>query len=391
MMIALERLAQYRYRIDVPDPVLADLQDRLARTRWPIEPEGRPWAYGTSKSYLRDLLVHWSDAYDWRSWESRLNGLAQYRLPVDGHDIHLIVEPGSGPDPIPLLLLNGWPSSFVEFADVIEPLAHPERHGGRAEDGFTIVVPSYPGFGFSSPPVAPVAAREVAGTIRRLMSDILACETYFIHGGDWGAAIGSWMAFDAPDAVRALHLNSAVLSQPPAGLDLDEEERAYLELRSRRLAREGGYQAIQSTKPQTLSYGLTDSPSGLAAWIVEKFQGWVVPGSDEPPPFEMDVLLTNIMIYWLNGINAANWMYCDLAGGHAATLPKGKRVEVPTALFQGGCDLPPQAPDRWVRRSYDLVTRACQPGMGHFPFMEPAANAQVDHLRDFLRHYRPGS
>jgi pimeloyl-ACP methyl ester carboxylesterase len=321
-------------------------------------------------------------------WEARLNRFAQYRVPIEGLHLHVIMERGSGSAPRPLVLLNGWPSSIAEFLDVIEPLAHPERFGGDIADAFTVIVPSYPGFGFSDPPSAPISARAVARMVRALVEEIVPEERYFIHGGDWGATIASWIAFDAPDKVIGLHLNSAVLRPPLAGLDLAAEEEVYLEERTRRLMGEGGYQAIQGTKPQTLSYGLTDSPVGMSAWILEKFKGWVVPGTNEEPPFDLDLLLTNVMIYWLNGINAANWMYCDLADGAAVTLPDGGRVGVPTALFLGERDLPPVPPDQWVLRSYDLIERRIMPGMGHFPWMEPVAEAQIEHLRAFFRRYR---
>jgi microsomal epoxide hydrolase len=220
------------------------------------------------------------------------------------------------------------------------------------------------------------------------MAETLGFERYLIHGGDWGATIASWIACDAPEAVMALHLNSAVLRQPLEGLELDEEERVYLDVRAGKLASEGAYQAIQATKPQTLSYGLTDSPAGLAAWIVEKFHGWVVPGSEDPPPFPIDMLLTNIMIYWLNGINAANWMYCALVDGVATTLPNGRRVTVPTALFQGDRDLALPPPEQWILRSYDLVERQMRLGMGHFPSIESAAGVQIAHMREFFGKYR---
>lgn len=368
--------------------MLADLAGRLARTRWPSEPQAPAWRYGTDSNWLAGIIDHWRNGYEWRAWETRLNRFTQYRVPVDGLYLHCLIETGSGPSPTPLVLLNGWPSSVAEFIGVIEPLAHPERFGGDVADAFTVIVPSYPGFGFSDAPAAPMAVRKVADMIRTLVATIIPDQRYYVHGADWGAMIGSWMAYDAPADVRALHLNSATLRQPMSGLTLSINEQAYLDERARKLADEGGYQVIQGTRPQTLAYGLTDSPVGLSAWILEKFKAWVVPGSDAPPPFDPDHLLTNVMIYWLNGINAANWMYCALRDNDAATLPAGRRVEVPTAILFGENDLPPVPPRSWVQRSYNCVEMQAVPGMGHFPWMEPVAATQMEHLRRFFRPYR---
>lgn len=337
---------------------------------------------------MAGIVDRWRDGYDWRAWEARLNGFAQYRVPIDGLHLHCLIEPGSGQSPMPLVLLNGWPSSVAEFLDVIEPLAHPERFGGDVADAFTVIVPSYPGFGFSDAPPAPIAVRDVADMVRKLLAKVVSGQPYCLHGADWGAMIGSWIAFDAPADVRALHLNSATLRQPMTGLLTSAAEKMYLDDRARRLAEEGGYQVIQGTRPQTLAYGLTDSPAGLAAWILEKFKAWVAPGANAPLPFNWDHLLTNVMIYWLNGINAANWMYCSLRDEEAVALPPGRRVEVPTAFLLGENDLPPIPPRSWVERSYNCVDMQAVPGMGHFPWMEPVAAMQLEHLRRFFRSFR---
>lgn len=383
-----EKLERCRFTIAVDDAVIEDLRDRLARTRLPVAPRAPAWRYGTDPAWLGAVLDRWRTGYDWRACEARLNGFANYRVLVDDMELHVIVEPGSGSAPLPLVLLNGWPSSVAEFSHVIAPLAHPERFGGDAEDAFTVIVPSYPGYGFSDPPPAPMSARAVARLLLGLLGEQLGLDRFVVHGGDWGAAIGSWMAFDAPEKVAALHLNSAVLRPPLDGLDLDAEERAYLALQAARRADETGYQAIQGTRPQTLAYGLSDSPAGMAAWILEKFKAWVVPGDETPPPFATDILLDNVMIYWINGIAASTWLYCDLVDGKALALPPGGRVSVPTALFMGDRDLSPPPPLQWVRRSYDLVERVEVPGMGHFPSIEAAADTQVRHLRSFFARFR---
>jgi microsomal epoxide hydrolase len=375
-----------RFEIDVPDAVLEDLQQRLARTRWPVAPQGPAWAYGTSLPFMREMADHWRERYDWRQWEARLNRHEQYRVHLDGIDIHVLVERGSGANPRPLILTHGWPGSLVEFIDMIEPLAHPERFGGSVEDAFTVVVPSLPGYGFSAPPPQPVSPRQVAAMWHTLMSERLGFERYFAHGGDWGAVITSWLGLDVPDSLHGIHLNTAVM-QPLWMLESDPpsaEEAQFLERMAARMQGEDAYQQVHATKPQSLAYAMTDSPVGIAAWVLEKFHGWTVAGSDQPLPFDRDHLLTNVMMYWLGSANAASWMYRYLVDMSAFILPPGRRVEAPTAfcLFPDDIAVPP--PDSWLRRAYDVqrCTRAAKGG--HFPGLENGP-LLIDDLRAFAR------
>jgi microsomal epoxide hydrolase len=377
------------FTVAVPDAVLADLRERLARARWPIEAAAPPWRWGTSLAYLQRVVERWRDGYDWRHWERRLNRWPQYRARVGGQRLHFILERGSGPHPLPLVITHGWPGSVVEFLDVIDPLAHPERHGGDVADAFTVIAPSLPGYGFSDAPAAPITPRQVAGLWRELMVDVLGCPRYGAQGGDWGAVVSSWLALDHPAEVAAIHLNMVGLrpwlgeGTPP----LEVEERQWIARAQEWRARESAYQQIQGTKPQTLAYGLTDSPVGLAGWILEKFQGWTVPGSEEPPPFDVDVLLTNVMLYWLNGINASTWLYCSIIDGTAAALAKGERVEVPTGLLLFPSDLLAAPPDQWVRRAYNVAHRRTAEKGGHFAALERGAELVAD-VRAFFRPYR---
>jgi microsomal epoxide hydrolase len=377
------------FTVAVADAVLTDLRERLARVRWPIEPAAPAWRWGTSLAYLQRVVERWRDGYDWRHWERRLNRWPQYRATVGGRRLHFILERGSGPLPLPLVITHGWPGSVVEFLEVIDPLAHPERYGGDVADAFTVVAPSLPGYGFSDPPAAPITPRQVAGLWHELMGDVLGCPRYGAQGGDWGAVVSSWLAFDHPAEVAALHLNMVGLrpwlgeGTPP----LEAEERQWITRAQEWRARESAYQQIQGTKPQTLAYGLTDSPAGLAGWILEKFHGWTVPGTEEPPPFDVDVLLTNVMLYWLNGINASTWLYCSLVDGTAAALGKGERVEVPTGLLLFPRDLLAAPPDRWIRRAYNVAHRRDAETGGHFAALESGADL-VEDVRAFFRPYR---
>jgi pimeloyl-ACP methyl ester carboxylesterase len=379
------------FTIAIPDAVLADLKERLARTRWPIEAKAKPWYYGTDMGWLKSVVTHWHDTYDWRTWEAALNRFPNYKATVGGIKIHFILERGSGDNPLPLILTHGWPGSVVEFLDVIEPLAHPERFGGDANDGFTVIVPSLPGYGFSDPPEAPVTPRQVAALWRELMVDVLGCERYVAQGGDWGACVTSWLAFDHPEHLAAIHLNMQGLLPARAGdgvPPMTEEEQSWLKLSQERSRLESAYQQIQGTKPQTLSYGLTDSPVGLAGWILEKFHGWTVPpGSPEPPPFDLDRLLTNVMLYWLNGINASTWLYVALVDGDAFFLKPGEKIEVPTGLFLFPNDLLPPPPESWSRRVYNVAHRREWSSGGHFAVFENGPLLTED-MREFFRTYR---
>jgi microsomal epoxide hydrolase len=379
------------FTVAVPDSVLADLRERLARTRWPIEPAAPPWRWGTSLDYLQEVIARWRDGYDWRRWERELNRWPQFHARVGGQRVHFILERGSGPRPLPLVLTHGWPGSVVEFLDVIDPLAHPERHGGNVADAFTVVAPSLPGYGFSDPPAAPITPRQVGALWHELMVDVLGCRRYVAQGGDWGAVVSSWLAFDHPAEVAAVHINMLGLrawlgeGAPP----VTAEEKQWIGQAQKWRAREAAYQQIQGTKPQTLAYGLTDSPVGLAGWILEKFHGWTVPGSEGPPPFDMDRLLTNVMLYWLNGINASTWLYCSLVDGTAAALGKGERVEVPTGFMFFPNDILASPPESWVRRAYNVVHRRNATAGGHFAALERGPEL-VEDMRAFFRSYREG-
>jgi pimeloyl-ACP methyl ester carboxylesterase len=378
------------FRIAIDDAVLDDLKARLARTRWPIEAKARPWQYGTDMTWLKSVVAHWHERYDWRIWEAKLNRFPHYKATVGGRKLHFILERGSGDNPLPLVLTHGWPGSVVEFLEIIEPLAHPERFGGDVKDAFTVIVPSLPGYGFSDAPESPITPRDIAGLWRELMVDVLGCDRYVAQGGDWGGTITSWLAFDHPEHLAAIHLNmQGLLPFRGAGVPpMTEEELAWLKEAQERSSLESAYQQIQGTKPQTLSYGLTDSPAGLAGWILEKFHGWTLPpGSTEPPPFDVDHLLTNVMLYWLNGINASTWLYIALVDNDAFFLKAGEKVDVPTGLYLFPNDLIPPPPESWNRRVYNLTHRRDGKKGGHFAAFENGP-LLVEDMRAFFRNYR---
>ena len=360
------------FRIAVSDEEIADLNRRLAATRWPKAPAGPAWAMGASLAFMQKLTEHWRERYDWRAVEARLNACEQYLAPLDDQVVHLFVLRGSGTDPTPLLLTHGWPGSPIELLPLAERLAHPEQYGEACDQTFTVVIPSLPGVGFSKAPDRPTPPRHLARLYATLMQDRLGFARYLAHGGDWGAVITSWMAFDKAPGLAGVHLNTAVLqaawsfeSEPPG-----PEELAYLQAMETRLSGESAYQAVHATKPLSLAYGLADSPVGLAAWITEKFQGWTVEGPDLDPPFDLDHLISNVMFYWLGDAQAASWMYKFLVDRSAFLLPPGGRISLPCGfcLFPQDIAVPP--PRSFLQRAYNVTHETRAEAGGHFPGLE---------------------
>jgi microsomal epoxide hydrolase len=374
------------FRIAVSHAVLLDLRERLDRTRWPKPARGPDWALGSSAPFIRKVVARWRDGYDWRAWEARLNGFEQYRVLVEGLKIHALVERGSGPSPMPLILTHGWPGSAVELLEMIAPLAHPERFGGSAEDAFTVIVPSLPGCGFSDAPTGPISPREVGRLWGEMMHGVFGFDRYMAHGGDWGAVVSSWMAVDRAPGLVGLHLNTAVLGaawtfadNPPT-----PEEQAHLERMAARQVGETAYQLVHGIKPQSLAFAIHDSPAGLAGWILEKFHGWTVGRQDVDPPFDLDHLITNLMFYWLGDAQAVSWMYRYLVDMSGFILPDGERAAIPTGfcLFPDDIAVPP--PEVFLRRAYDVVHYTLADHGGHFPGLEHP-DVLVDDIRAFRR------
>jgi epoxide hydrolase len=368
------------FRIAVPDPVLTDLRERLGRTRMPDAVAGVGWDQGTEPQALRALLEHWRSGYDWRAHEALLNGFPQFMAQAGGQDLHFIHARSPHAEARPLLIVHGWPGSVYEFYKLIPLLTGPEAHGGRAADAFHVVAPSLPGYGFSPAPQRPGAdPRHVAGLLHALMSDALGYGRYWAQGGDWGSVIASWLAFDQPRAVAGLHLNMAGLRPTlgPEAAPLSEAERVFLAAARLKRSDEFGYQAIQGSRPQTLGYGLNDSPAGLAAWLLEKFRAWSDCGGEVERAFSKDELLTNIMLYWVTGtITSSMRLYYEYRRGEAGP-PAGQRVEVPTAFAEFPAEILP-APRAWVERVYNVVRWTEMPRGGHFAALEQPALLAAD-------------
>jgi microsomal epoxide hydrolase len=376
------------FRVDVSDETLVRIRSAVADYPWHEMPDDGGWAYGTNLAYMKELCAYWVDEFDWRRHEAELNRFAHFKAPVGGIDLHFIHAKGSGPAPMPLIISHGWPGSIVEFMHVIEPLAHPERFGGKVDDAFDVVAPSLPGFGFSGRPPRPWGPRRMAGVFASLMTDVLGYRGYLAQGGDWGAGISSWLGFDHAPACKAVHLNCMTMHNP--GPPQGAEEIAWAERFRREQAMEEGYRTQQATKPQTLSYAMMDSPVGVAAWIVEKFNSWSdTVGDDVESAHSKDVLLTNIMVYIVTRtFNTASWIYYGRREEGGRTLSnEGKRVEVPTACALFPAEMLTWPPRGYVERMYNVQRWTEMPRGGHFAAME-APQMLVEDIRAFARGLR---
>ncbi len=376
------------FRIEVPNAVLEDIRTRVASFPWHEMPDDGGWAYGTNLDYMKELAAYWLEGFDWRKQEAAIKRFSHCKAPVEGIDIHFIHEKGSGPAPLPLLISHGWPGGVVEFLDIIEPLAHPERFGGKAEDAFDVVAPSLPGFGFSGRPPRPYGPRKIAGMLASLMTGVLGYDGYLAQGGDWGAAISSWLGFEHAPACKAIHVNLLTMRNPDG--PHTPEEVAWTEAFEREQVMEEGYRVQQATKPQTLSYAMMDSPVGVAAWIVEKFNSWSdTQGDDVESAHGKDRLLTNIMVYLVTRtFNTASWIYYGRReeGGRVLS-PEGKRVEVPTACALYPKEFLSWPPRSYAERLYNVQHWSEMPRGGHFAALEEP-DLFVDDLRAFARSLR---
>ncbi len=375
------------FKIAIPQSTLNDLRERLARTRWPDEVEGAGWSYGTNLDYLKSLVAYWQHEYDWRKQEGTLNRYTQFRTDLDGLSIHFIHERGKGPNPLPIILTHGWPDSFYRMHKIIPMLTDPESFGGDAADSFDVIVPSIPGFGFSDPVRKPGwTVKQTAELWASLMRDVLGYQRYAAAGGDWGSPISQLLALNNPASVIGIHLTDigfqATMNLDPSSLTPVEQE--YLRAKQQRFFQDGGYVMLQSTKPQTLAYGLSDSPVGLAAWIIEKFYGWSDIDGALEHTYTKDELLTNIMIYWVTQtINPSIRFYYEES--HAPSLKMGQRVEVPVGIALFPKDTP--APRALAERTLRIERWTEMPQGGHFPALEEP-ELLVEDLRAFYRSLR---
>jgi pimeloyl-ACP methyl ester carboxylesterase len=377
------------FTLHVPDADLADLRDRLACARWPDSAPGDPWAYGTSVDYLRELVAYWRDGFDWRAQEAKLNAYSQFKTPKPDIDLHWLHVPGKGPNPTPLLLMHGWPGSVFEFVDFIPRLTDPAAYGGDPADSFTIVAPSLPGYGLSfRPGQARYGVEEIAACLATLMGD-LGYARFGVQGGDWGGIIAAHMAAVMPERLIGAHVNLLAAPRDPKAA-ADPRHGDFHGKLKHWLDEETGYQWIQGTKPQTLSFALTDSPVGLAAWIVEKFRSWTDCDGEVENALTRDQMLANISFYWFTGAIGSSFYpyYFRKRRGWPVSPERPATAPVGYAEFPHEMVRPPR---EFAESSFPNLRRwtSFDKG-GHFAAMEQP-EALAGDVRAFFRELRNGS
>ena len=373
------------FKIDVCQKDLNFIYKKVSEYPWHEMPSDGGWQFGTNIDFMKDLCKYWVKQFDWKRQEDKINLFDNFTAEVDGIEVHFIYERGSGSKPKPLIISHGWPGSIIEFIEIIDPLAHPERYGGNAEDAFDVIVPSLVGFGFSGKPPRPYGPRRMALIFNKLMTEVLGYKSYIAQGGDWGGTISTWLGYDYPKFCEGIHINIMTVRhyEGPKGV----EEELWASTFEEDQIPENGYRILQATKPQTLSYGMMDSPVGIAAWIIEKFYSWSDnKRGDIETVFSKDVLLTNIMIYIITKtFNTASWIYYgrEEEGGRVLSK-KGKRVEVPTACALFPAEMSSWPPRSYVDRVYNVRQWTEMPSGGHFAAMEQP-KFLIEDLRNFVR------
>jgi len=377
------------FTLNVPDADIADLRERLARTRFPDAAPGDPWAYGASVDYMRELVAYWRDTFDWRAAEAKLNAYPQFKLVKDDIDLHFLHVPGKGPTPRPLLLMHGWPGSVFEFVDFIPRLTDPEKFGGDPADSFTVVAPSLPGYGLSfRPGQKRYGVEEIADAMTDLMSRTLGYSRFAVQGGDWGGITAARMGAVHADRLIGIHVNLlSVPRDPKAIANPTPEQRVFIDQLKHWLDEETGYQEIKGTKPQSLSFAMTDSPAGLAAWIVEKFRSWTDCDGDIERALTREQMLSNISFYWFTGaIGSSFYPYYfrkhrgwPVSPAQPATAPTGY-AEFPKEMLH-----PPRS---IAEKTFTDIRRwTVMPRGGHFAAMEQP-DALAEDVRAFFRPLR---
>jgi pimeloyl-ACP methyl ester carboxylesterase len=371
----------------VGDDVLEDLYERVRRTRWTDAVAGGGWAYGTDVDYLRELASYWVDRFDWKAQEHLINEcLPGWIVRLDGRQVHYARRPGVGPAPLPLALLHGWPGSFVEMYKVAPVLADPAAYGGDPADAFDVIVPSLPGHGLSEPALVPgFGADECADVVCELMTRVLGYRRFGAQGGDRGAFVSAGLGHRHRDDVVGIHLNLAT-GIPGSGAEMTRDEAQWLSDQQAWLAEEGGYIAIQSTRPQTIGVALNDSPVGLLAYIVEKWRAWSDCHGDVESCFTKSELLTNVTLYWVTGTIRSSMHYYYEHRRNPPVAVRAERIDVPTGVAMFPAEVM-RTPRRAVERKYDLRRWSELPAGGHFAAMEQPGDL-VAEIREFFRPLR---
>ena len=359
------------FKVKIPGDVIQNINSKVKNYSWHEMPDDGGWDYGTNLDYMKEFSKYWLENYNWRETEKKINRFKNFKCNIDNIDIHFIHEKGSGKNPRPLLLSHGWPGSIIEFLHIIEKLAHPEKFGGNEEDAFDVIVPSLPGFGFSSRPARPIGPRKMSSIFNKLMTDKLGYKKYIAQGGDFGGTICTWLAYDFPKNLIGIHINILITRHPDGPQTSEEKEWQERFRKDQRI--EDGYRTQQATKPQTLSYAMMDSPVGVAAWIIEKMRGWSdLKNGDIESVYSKEILLSNIMIYLVTKtFNTASWIYYGRREEGGRSLPKEHLpLKVPTAIAVFPKEYLEWAPRSYVERIYNVKRWTKMSKGGHFAALE---------------------
>ena len=371
------------FTINISEEQITDLRDRINNTRWAEEECVNDWSQGIPLTYVREIADYWANQYDWRKSEQHLNTFDHYQTNINDLDIHFIHQKSPHPDAYPLIITHGWPGSIIEFHKVIQPLVDPTKHGGKAEDAFHVVCPSLPGYGFSGKPSqSGWGVEKIAETWDQLMVR-LGYENYGAQGGDWGAAVTTQIGRNVGHC-DAIHINMPIGRPTPESLqDPTDEEKSALEGLTYYQEWDSGYSKQQSTRPQTLGYGLVDSPVGQMAWIIEKFWSWMDCDGHPENTLTRDELLDNVMLYWLTASGASSArLYWESFGSFGG----GDKVEIPTGVASFPKEII-RSPRRWCEQSYNITHWTTMPKGGHFgAFEQPALF--INDLRTFFKTIR---
>jgi pimeloyl-ACP methyl ester carboxylesterase len=375
------------FRVEIPQAKIDRILARVREAEWPDRLDAPDLRYGVNWDYMKALAQYWTAQFDWRKAEANLNRYPQFLTRIGDYDIHFYYVKGRGPKPLPLILTHGWPGSVYEFVEAIGPLSDPASYGGSAEDAFDVVVPSMPGFGFSSKPNGkPIGRIAIADLWNRLMTEKLGYSKYVAQGGDIGMGVTLQLAYNHPNSVLAVHFDGLVEGrQPPPDAEQTPEERTWRRAIAAYMASERDYFNIQQHKTQTISFALTDNPLGAAAWIGEKLKVW----SDSPDPIEpvftKDQVLTEVMIYLVtNTVGTSTWVYRAMADAPDVTGP----VKIPTGVAVSPRQIVNlRSPKHVLERNYNLVHYSVMQRGGHFGFWEQPDQMVAD-VRQFFRMFR---
>ena len=376
------------FKVNFTEKEISSVYQKIKDYPWITMPDLDGWEHGTNKKYLKELCDYWVSEFDWYKHEKEINSFENFITNVEGTDIHFIKKKGSNPNSTPLLLMHGWPGSIIEFLNIIDKLASPEKYGADTKNSFDVIVPSLPGFGFSGKPTKPIGPRKMAEMLNKLMIENLGYKNYMAQGGDWGATIANWIGYDHSKFCNAIHINCLTMRHPDGPQSDDEKD--WQKRFDKDQIMQDGYRTQQATKPQSLSYGMMDSPVGIAAWIIEKMYFWSdLKDNNLESVYSKDTLIANIMVYILaKSFNTASWIYFGRREEGGRFFPKNfKKITVPTAAAIFPAEMSEWPPRSYVERIFNIKQWSEMPGGGHFAALEKP-DLLVNDIRKFLRSLR---